>query len=238
MATPDTTTVLWLIATVACPAAITSLLRNAGPALILGLVGHESSTEAEISALGLASTFTAVTGLSIIIGLTTGLDTLLPQLFGANKKLEVGVTAQRATLICLVFAIVPICVMWSVADPMLRAAGQDPEVSALVARYALIRMPGMLPLLFAVVAQKVMYATRNSTPGMWVQLAASGLSAASAIPLIKWYGFNGAALAATLQNFLSALGMLAAVCRDETCMECWGGLDCGRSIFRLQCLAC
>lgn len=73
-----------------------------------------------------------------------------------------GEVAQRALLVCLICGAAPMCVLWMFTAPILGALGQDHEVCRLVQIYALWRIPGMVALVLAVIATKVMYATGNS----------------------------------------------------------------------------
>lgn len=76
---------------IAVPAATANLVRNIGPSLTLAFVGNrDGATQEEISALGLGNMFCNVTGLSVVVGLSSGVDTLATQLYGAGRKAAVG----------------------------------------------------------------------------------------------------------------------------------------------------
>ncbi|KAG2430718.1 hypothetical protein HYH02_013560 [Chlamydomonas schloesseri] len=77
---------------------------------------------AELSALTLGSTLFNLTGLSWAVGLTGGMETLCGQLYGAGLYGGLGVTFQRALLVCLA-AGAPAYGLWWQAEPLLLALG-------------------------------------------------------------------------------------------------------------------
>ena len=63
----------------------------------LSFCGHLGPKE--YSAATLATTFVNIAGFSIIIGLCTASETLFPQLFGSNKKKQIGLVLQKGLII-------------------------------------------------------------------------------------------------------------------------------------------
>ncbi|KAG5723234.1 hypothetical protein E4T56_gene353 [Termitomyces sp. T112] len=95
-------------------------------------LGHLSTTY--LAAVSLGSMTANVTGYSILLGLTSGLDTVLPSAWTSSEPRLVGLWAQRMAVI-MAFALVPIFFVWFNAEPILLALKQDPEVARLAALY-------------------------------------------------------------------------------------------------------
>ncbi|KAG2425324.1 hypothetical protein HXX76_013739 [Chlamydomonas incerta] len=76
----------------------------------------------ELSALTLGSTLFNLTGLSWAVGLTGGMETLCGQMYGAGLYGGVGVTFQRALLVCLACGL-PAYALWWQAESLLLLLG-------------------------------------------------------------------------------------------------------------------
>jgi|EP01046_Picozoa_sp_COSAG06_P042946 MATE family multidrug resistance protein len=105
-----------------------SVWREVGPALRLGwpmlmsqyldrsaqqlcvmLIGHIGPKE--LGAVVLATMWCNITGLSLVMGGMSGLNTLCAQAFGAGNYQRLGVLLQRAILMCLLL-LIPIGISW------------------------------------------------------------------------------------------------------------------------------
>ncbi|KAG6849901.1 hypothetical protein H0H93_003915 [Arthromyces matolae] len=95
-------------------------------------IGHMSTTA--LAAVSLGSMTANVTGFSILQGLSSGLDTVLPSAWTSSQPQLVGLWSQRMAVI-MAFALVPIYVIWFNAEPLLLSMKQDPEVARLAALY-------------------------------------------------------------------------------------------------------
>ncbi|RXH78807.1 hypothetical protein DVH24_002325 [Malus domestica] len=95
-------------------------LLLAGPLVISVMyVGH----------LGEATSFASVTGLSLIIGMGSALDTFCGQSYGAKQYHMLGIHLQRAMLV-LGLVCIPLATVWFNAGHILKFLGQDPEIAA------------------------------------------------------------------------------------------------------------
>jgi MATE family multidrug resistance protein len=95
-------------------------------------VGHLNDPVA-LSGVVLASSVFNVTGVSLIIGMSSALDTLCGQAYGARAYPLLGVYLVRARLICWTLC-VPVALLWLQAEPLLLAIGQEPAIAAVSAR--------------------------------------------------------------------------------------------------------
>ncbi|KAF7367897.1 MATE efflux family protein [Mycena sanguinolenta] len=94
--------------------------------------GHLSTTA--LAAVALGSMSAGMTGLSIIQGLSSALDTVLPSAWTSEDPTMVGVWTHRMTVV-LGICLFPICAIWFQSEAILLSLGQDPEVARLAAIY-------------------------------------------------------------------------------------------------------
>ncbi|KAI6132539.1 MATE efflux family protein [Pisolithus croceorrhizus] len=95
-------------------------------------IGHLSTIALAAATLG--SMTASVTGYSIVQGLASTLDTLLPPAWTSDTPHMVGLWTQRMVLMTS-FALAPILVVWFNAEPILLLLKQDPEVARLASIY-------------------------------------------------------------------------------------------------------
>ncbi|THU97469.1 MATE efflux family protein [Dendrothele bispora CBS 962.96] len=95
-------------------------------------IGHISTTA--LAAITIGEMTVNVTGLSIILGFASALDTLLPSAWTSPHPQLVGLWTQRMTVVVLIF-LIPIFVLWMNAEFVLLKLKQEPEVAHLAAIY-------------------------------------------------------------------------------------------------------
>mmetsp|Transcript_71148 Transcript_71148/g.129849 ORF Transcript_71148/g.129849 Transcript_71148/m.129849 type:complete len:486 (+) Transcript_71148:52-1509(+) len=86
--------------------------------------------EDELAACGVGTMLSNVFGLSIGVGLTSGLDTLISQSFGAGDHMMSGLYFQRSIVVSTL-ACVPVSIFLYFVTPILILLGQDAKVAAL-----------------------------------------------------------------------------------------------------------
>ncbi|KAK0202739.1 MATE efflux family protein [Desarmillaria ectypa] len=94
-------------------------------------VGHISTTA--LAAITLGSMTASVSGLSIIQGFTSALDTMLPSAWTSQPQL-VGLWSQRMAVV-MTFLLIPMYAVWFNAEAILLLLKQDPDVAHLAAVY-------------------------------------------------------------------------------------------------------
>ncbi|KAL6644681.1 hypothetical protein ACP70R_016289 [Stipagrostis hirtigluma subsp. patula] len=107
----------------------------------LMFVGHLG--ELELAGASVATSFATVTGFSLLGGLSTSLETLCGQAFGAGRHHQLGVYKQRAVLV-LTVASLPVAAAWAYTGEILAWFGQDPEIAAAAASYIMGLIPALL----------------------------------------------------------------------------------------------
>lgn len=171
------------------------------------LVGRRDATE--LAAVGLAVSLANVSGYSILVGISTTLQTTAGQAFGAKNFREVSLSIQRCGLLCSL-ALCLIAAAWLNAERLLRAVGQEEVVSKLAARYLSLLLPGVCCYMVTQCTQNWLAAQRITSPSG----TGGFINAAMYFP-VCWtlvyplgFGFEGAAMATSLSNAFLMLWML------------------------------
>ena len=121
-----------------------------------------------------------LSGMSIIYGFFSALDTLAPQEMGAGRHREVGILAQRGFAICLL-AVLPAAVLWWFMEDALVWAGQPAVASAHACRFLRVFSAALPPIIAFESARRFLSAQGIVKPIAWVVLAGS-----AAHPLLLW----------------------------------------------------
>ncbi|CAL1395601.1 unnamed protein product [Linum trigynum] len=127
------------------PTALTGLIlysRAMISMLFLGYLG-----ELELAGGSLAIGFANITGYSVISGLAMGMEPICGQAYGAKQMKLLGLTLHR-TVLLLLTASLPISLAWLHIEPILLRCGQDPNISAAAATFAVASIPDLFLLSF------------------------------------------------------------------------------------------
>ncbi|MCA9739731.1 MAG: MATE family efflux transporter [Gemmatimonadota bacterium] len=168
------------------PEVYRSLLRLSAPVVVVQvgmmamgvvdtlMVGRVSAADLGAVALGNLYWFSTV-----IFGQGTlfALDPLVSQAVGADDEPGVARSVQRGLLLALVFGAVAV-ILLALAEPVLRALDQPPDVVPIAAGYCRAAMGGTLPFLGFVVFRQALQAAGVLRPIVVTVLAANVLNAA------------------------------------------------------------
>ena len=152
-----------------------------------------------------------ITGNCIGMGFCMSLDTLCSNAFGARQFKLVGLQTQRVMLILTLMA-VPIALVWAQTEAILVWLGLD-SIAALSGLYVRILIIGLWPGLVVDALRRFLQAQGL----VWPMIAASAIVAVAHTGMVfglVWHtslGFEGAALAAALSNWLSLLVLAALI---------------------------
>jgi len=131
--------------------------------VLFAFVGRSVEGENALAVAGLGSMWVNFSGVSIVVGLGSGLETLASQAYGAGKYRLVGVLSQRA-LVVLTASCVPIVFTWLFASPLLQAAGIEPAMADGVAEFTHIMCFSLPALVIQEVARKFLLAQGHMSP--------------------------------------------------------------------------
>jgi Na+-driven multidrug efflux pump len=217
---------------------ITQLLRIAFPSVALQFnmyfifpqaaseVGRVLGTEA-LAGFSLGCLVGNITCLSILVGVLTAADTLMPRAYGAERYAEVGRLTIRAVLVCGLLLLPPIIPLYTVMEPMMIALGQDPIASKLAASWIRVYLLGVPATLLLRTLQRFLVA--QSLP--WPPVYATTIPSLVIFPvllrfLVTRMGFLGSAAAIAIVQWLMLLILLAYLrLRPVYKKETWPGLS-------------
>jgi len=184
----------------------------------------------ELDGLSLGIMTGNITGIALVAGLMTAMDTLASQAYGARNFKRVGLLAQRAAVICLTLS-VPVVLLWWNIGAVLRRLGQDPAVCAHAARFLRVYSLFLYPFIAFEVAKKYITAQGIVTPIPIIMVACCAFHVGVTYALI-WplgLGFIGSPIALIVTYVVMASTTLACAAgwlpltgsRDPS--RCWGG---------------
>lgn len=110
------------------------------------LVGHMDAPDTKLF-VDVATMFTNSSALSIGFGLSSALDTLCSQAYGAQRYKQIGIYLQSAIIVIFGFCLVPIFLLNWHTETFLLLVGQDPHVAKLAGEFSRITVFGT-PFLF------------------------------------------------------------------------------------------
>uniref|UniRef100_J3MEB7 Protein DETOXIFICATION n=1 Tax=Oryza brachyantha TaxID=4533 RepID=J3MEB7_ORYBR len=214
-----------------------ALLQNVVQMISVMYVGHLG--ELPLAGASMASSFASVTGLSLLLGMASALDTLCGQAFGAQQFHLLGVYKQRAMLLLTVVS-VPLAVVWFYTGDILLALGQDADIAAEAGAYA----RWMIPALFAYGLLQC-HVRFLQTQNIVLPVMASAGAAALCHLLVCWLlvyaagmGSKGAALSNAVSYWINVAILAVYVRVSTSCKKTWTGFSAeafrdALSFFRL-----
>ncbi|KAL0698343.1 hypothetical protein Bca4012_054465 [Brassica carinata] len=185
-------------------------------------VGHIG--EIELSAVSISLSVIGIFSFGFLLGMSSALETLCSQAFGAGEVNMLGVYMQRAWIISLVSCLVflPIYIF---ATPVLRLLGESEEVAVSAGAFTLLTIPQLFSLAFTFPTTKFLIAQ-----GKVMVMTSIGFSALVLHVCMLWlfiivfgWGTNGAALAFNITNWGTAISLIVYVV--GWCNEGWSGLS-------------
>ena len=189
------------------PVAFSAVLRRTMTVVTVAFVGRLGKQA--LAAAALAQSATNTVALSVFVGLSSASVTLVSQAVGAREERRAALWLHHAVVVhCL--AAVPLTLLLLFFGPLMRAVGEDGELSALAGKYAQLLLPGLWgwALLWALQPWLQCHGVVR------VQTLTAGLTAALHPCLLalltRRLGLRGAALAESISNCVSFLLLLLA----------------------------
>ncbi|KAK5817999.1 hypothetical protein PVK06_022929 [Gossypium arboreum] len=126
----------------AAPMVAVSVSQYLLQVISLMIVGHVG--ELALSGVAIATSFTNVTGFSLLFGMAGALETLGGQAYGAEQYQKLG-TYTYCSILSLITICLPVSLFWIFMDEFLIFMGQDPQISHVASIYSI----WLIPALFA-----------------------------------------------------------------------------------------
>ncbi|KAK4393587.1 protein DETOXIFICATION 8 [Sesamum angolense] len=203
---------------IAAPMVVVTVSQILSRVVSMMMVGHLG--ELALSGAAVATSLANVTGLSVLFGMASALETLCGQAFGAKQYQKLGVYTY-ASIICLLLVCLPISLLWIFMDKLLIFMGQDPLISVEAGRYAVWLIPALFP--YAILQSLVRYLQTQSLilPMLWSSVAALlfHVPVCWALVFKLELGIAGAALTIGLSYWFNVFLILAYVKCSSTCKK-------------------
>jgi MATE family multidrug resistance protein len=156
------------------PVVISFFLSIGGTFINLIFAGqyvHETGDKSAVFAgVSLANMFANVSCLSILIGMSSAVETLGSQHNGAGNYREVGIILQRSYLILGIITI-PIAVLWFFTADIFAALGVEPVVCAVIQRFIRIRCLTIPVDVINESYEKYLMSIGVMRPSMWANIS-------------------------------------------------------------------
>ncbi|CAN6164065.1 unnamed protein product [Urochloa humidicola] len=211
---------LWL----AGPLIAGALLQNVIQMISVMYVGHLG--ELPLAGASMANSFTSVTGLTVLLGMASALDTLCGQAYGARQYSLLGIYKQRAMLL-LTLVSIPLAVIWFYTGDILLMFGQDADIAAEAGAYA----RWMIPALFAYGLLQCHVRFLQTQNVVQPVMVSAGATAACHL-VVCWLlvyalgmGSKGAALSNAISYWLNVAVLAVYVRVSSVCKETWTGFS-------------
>ncbi|CAL5008037.1 unnamed protein product [Urochloa decumbens] len=207
------------------PIAASCFLENAAILMSLMFVGHLGKLN--LAGASLAIAITNATGRNIIIGMSTALDTLCGQAFGAGQYHLLGIYKQRGMLV-IGLACVPFAFVWAFAGEILAVLlRQDRAVAAEAGAYARWLIPSIFLSVPLQCHVRFLQAQSLVLPAMASSGATALCNAALCWALVykAGMGSKGAALANAVSCALNLVILALYVRMSSSCRRTWNGFS-------------
>ncbi|CAK0783734.1 hypothetical protein CVIRNUC_006933 [Coccomyxa viridis] len=184
----------------------------------LAFAGHLGKLSLSQAVLALSAY--NITGVSMLLGLASGMETLCSQAYGAGNYMALGLVLQQALIISnLVF--LAILALWTQAGPLLLLAGQEPEIVEGAVMYLQLSAPALWCYVMAECLKRYLLAQGIVTPATIVTACSAALA-----PLYNWLlvdvydvGLAGAALANDAVQATVLVGLAVYVLARDHCIK-------------------
>ncbi|XP_010507613.1 PREDICTED: protein DETOXIFICATION 53-like [Camelina sativa] len=215
---------------IACPIVMTSLLIFSRSIISMWFLSHLGKVELAGGALAMG--FGNITGVSVLKGLSVGMDPICGQAFGAKRWTVLSHTFQK--MFCLLIVVsIPIAFAWLNIEPIFLKLGQDPDITKVAKIYMLFFVPELL-------AQAMLHPLRTflRTQGLTSPLTISAIVSILLHPVFNYVfvvrmrlGVKGVAIAMAFNTMNINVGLLVYTCFSDSIIKPWEGLAL-RSLFR------
>ncbi|KAI5060272.1 hypothetical protein GOP47_0024692 [Adiantum capillus-veneris] len=198
------------------PLIAVSLLQMAFQIIAIMFVGHLG--ELALSSSSIATSVANVTGMCVMMGMASSLETLCGQAFGAKQYRLIGLYLQTGLIVLNILAVF-LSFIYGYMGEVLIALGQDEQISLEAGKYAKY----LIPTLFAHASSQTLIRFLQTQSLVYPMLVCSGLAAAIHVPLC-WLlvyktslGFTGAALSTSICNWISVILLYGYIIFSPSC---------------------
>ncbi|XP_054823186.1 protein DETOXIFICATION 16-like isoform X2 [Prosopis cineraria] len=201
-----------------------SLLQYSLQVIAIMFVGHLGNLP--LSGASLASSFSNVTGFSVLLGMGSALETLCGQAYGAKQYNMLGIHTQRAMLVLLCLSI-PLSLILYNTSSILTTLGQHRDISAEAGTFN----RWMIPSVFAYGLLQCLNRFLQTQNNVFPMLMSSGATTVVHVGFCWVFVFGcglggkGAALAMSVSYWLNVILLVVYINLAPSCSKTWRGLS-------------
>ena len=168
-----------------------------------------------LAALGLGNLMGNILGFSVGVGLTSVLDTLVSQAYGA-KNFDLASTHLNRARLIVTIAFIPSFLTLFFADSLLLSLGQDPDVSALAAAYTRAFVLGLPAFFYYCCSSAFLRSCQFPNPPLMANVLGTVAHLVLCILLVNKLGWGlwGAGLAMTCNNIVRCVSLEVFLVRN------------------------
>ncbi|CAI0423859.1 unnamed protein product [Linum tenue] len=209
---------------IACPIILTTLLIHSRSIVSTLFLSHLG--DVELAGGSLALGFYNITGVSVMKGLSAGMDPICGQAFGAKRWAVLSQTYQKMLCLLLLASTLLICLLWLNLEPIFLRFGQDPDIVKFAKVYIIYCIPELI-------GQAVLHPMRSflRTQGLTTPPTIAAIIAAIFHAPINYLlviqlnlGAKGVALSLAFSTMNMNIGLLIYVAMSSTSIKPWRGL--------------
>lgn len=183
----------------AWPLVCQNILYLSNSVVLIVVIGHSAGGEKQLAAAVLGTSLFNVTGLSIAVGLSTALETLCAQAFGARAFLLLGGLLQRALAVqSAALALVGAFWCFGLDTALVHFFGQEEELAFAASHFVRQCFPGLLFTAASECVRRYLVAQGVVSVPAVASAVSAAVSAATAVILVPLWGLSGAAAAVNL----------------------------------------
>uniref|UniRef100_A0A7N0UWE9 Protein DETOXIFICATION n=1 Tax=Kalanchoe fedtschenkoi TaxID=63787 RepID=A0A7N0UWE9_KALFE len=206
------------------PMILVSLFVSGLEIVTLMFVGHLGVLALAGASLGYS--FMSATGILVIMGMASALDTMCGQSYGAKEYRLVGIHMQRSVVVHLLTCAV-LSGLWANTAAILKAAGQHPEIANAAGVYAMCLIPSVYG--YAVLLSLVKFLQTQSIVFPMILISAFTFAFHICLCWVMVYrtslGSRGAAMAMSISVWLAVLIHSLYVKFSPSCKKTWPGIS-------------
>lgn len=229
------------------PLSITFLLQCSLSTVSVFTAGHLGSVE--LAGVSIGSMTASISGYAIIQGISSALDTLCPQAFGAKEYYLVGTYLQKC--VAMNFTImVPILFIWTFFGyEVIRGFLPDNDTARYAAVYVRYTAPGIPAYIMFECGKKFLEAQGIYHISTIILLFAAPSNLVMNLLFVKTFGYIGIPIAISINYWLMTFGLFVSIIyfikphstpSGKHPLTCWNGLHIKHSFQswnKIVCLA-
>lgn len=206
------------------PMILTNMSYYAITLVSVMFAGHLGDTELAGATLG--NSWSSVTGIALVTGLSGALETFCGQGFGAKLYRMLGIHLQSSIITITFFSII-ISILWYFSEEVLILLHQEPNVAKMAAIYVRYLIPGIFAYGFIQCTLRFLQTQSVVVPLVICSAAPLALHFGLTHLLVHviGLGFKGASLSASISLWISFLMLALYIKCSVKFKETWQGLS-------------